>query len=347
MSIAGISYYQKGQNQGFHLIQIPYLFQTLCFRTVDKALHKLTCSLIQKGYWAKWVISWNQDKQEKHQQLQICRWYYSNGRKQRGTKESLNEGEGRELKSQLKTKYEKNKNHDIWPHYYMANRGGKMEVVTNFLFLGSKITGWWLQPWNQKTFASWQESSNKPRQCVEKQRHYSAYKGPYSQGYGLPSGHLLLWEPYHKEGRVPKNWCLRIVVLEKIPESPLYSKEIKSVSLKGNQPWIIIGRTDAEAETPVFWSSDVNSWLEKSLMLGKIEGRRRRRHQRMRWLDGITNAMDMNLDKLQEMGQRGLVCYSPWSCKGSDKTGWLNTNNSEGASTTKDETWLLLCKILV
>ena len=94
------------------------------------------------------------------------------------------------------------------------------------------------------------------RQCVEKQRHYSANKSPYNQGYGLPSGHVWLWELDHKEGRVPKNWCLQIVVLGKIPQSPLDSKEIKSIHLKGNQPWIL-GRTDVEAETPVFWSFDV------------------------------------------------------------------------------------------
>ena len=106
----------------------------------------------------------------------------------------------------------------------------------------------------------------------------------------------------HKEDRELKNWCLWTVVLEKTLESPLESKEIKPVNLKGNQPWILVGRTDSKAETPVFWSSDVNSWLmEKFLMLGKIEGRRRRGHQRMRWLDGITDAMDMNSGKLQEM----------------------------------------------
>ena len=109
--------------------------------------------------------------------------------------------------------------------------------------------------------ASRQESYYKPTQCVEKQRHYHPNKGLYSEGYGLSSGHEQFWELGHKEGRMPKNWCLQTVVLEKTPESPLASKEIKWVNLKGNQPWIFIGRTDAEAETPVFRSSDANSWL--------------------------------------------------------------------------------------
>ena len=82
-----------------------------------------------------------------------------------------------------------------------------------------------------------------------------------SQGYGLPSGHIWLWELDCKGNRMQKNWWLWNVMLEKTPESPLGSKEIKPVNLKGNQPWILIGRTDAEAEVPVFWSSDANSWL--------------------------------------------------------------------------------------
>ena len=96
---------------------------------------------------------------------------------------------------------------------------------------------------------------------LKKQRHYFADKGPSSESYGFSSSHVWMWELDYKEGWVAKNWCFWSVVLEKTLERPLDSKEIQPVHSKGNQSWIVIGRTDAEAETPILWPPDAKNWL--------------------------------------------------------------------------------------
>ena len=123
-----------------------------------------------------------------------------------------------------------------------------------------------------------------------------------------------------------KDWCFWTVMLEKTLESPLGCQEIQPVHPKGNHSWILTGRTDAEAETPVLWPSDVKNWLiGKDWMLGKMEGRRRRGRQRMRWMDGITDWTWV----WANFGRQGsLVCCSPWGCKESGTIERLNNNNT-------------------
>ena len=117
----------------------------------------------------------------------------------------------------------------------------------------------------------------------------------------FPVAHVWMWELDCEESWAPKNLCFWTVVLEKTLESPLDCKDIQPVHPKGDQSWVFIGRTDAEAETPILWPSHEKSWLVgKTLMLGVVGGRRRGR-QRMRWLDGITDSMHMGLGRLRQL----------------------------------------------
>ena len=162
---------------------------------------------------------------------------------------------------------------------------------------------------------------------ILKSRDYFANKGPSSQGYGFSCGHVWMRELDCKESWAPKNGYFWTVVLEKTLESPLDCMEIQPVNPKWNQPWIFIGRTYVEAETPIVWPSDgKNRLIWKTPMLGKIEGWRRRGQKRMRWLDGIINSMDMSLSKIWEVvkDKGSLACCSPWGRKELDMTEQLN-----------------------
>ena len=145
----------------------------------------------------------------------------------------------------------------------MANRWETRETVTRFICLGSKNhCGWWLQPWNQKALAPWKKSYDQPRQHIKKQRHYFAKKGLSNQSYGFSSIHIWIWQLDYKESWMLKNWCfwtmvltarrrLLLTLVEKTIESLLHCKEIQPVHPKGGKSWVIIGRTDAEADTPI------------------------------------------------------------------------------------------------
>ena len=141
----------------------------------------------------------------------------------------------------------------------MENRKQKVETVTDFTFLGSKITADGDCSHEINWPASWKKSYDKPRQRFKKQRDYFADKCPSSQSYGFSSSRVWMWELDHEEGWVLKNWCLWTVMLEKTLESPLDCKEIQPVHPKGNQPWIFIGRTDGWS-----WSSNtLATWCEE------------------------------------------------------------------------------------
>ena len=117
----------------------------------------------------------------------------------------------------------------------------------------------------------WNKSYDKSRQHIKKQRHYFTDKGPSGQGYGFSSSHVWMWELDHEESWALKNWCFWTVVLEKMLESPLDCKEIQPVHPKVNQTWLLIGSTDAEAETPILWPPDRRA--DSSVKTLKVGGR--------------------------------------------------------------------------
>ena len=163
----------------------------------------------------------------------------------------------RRLKKWLKTQHSKNKDHDIQSYDFMANRWGKMKTVTDFIFLGSKITVDGDCSHEIKRLLLLGRKAMTNLDSIKKQRPHFASKSLHSQSCGFPSSHVWMWELDLKEGWVPKNWHYLIVGLEKTLQSPLDRKEIRTINFKGSQPWIFTGRSVAEAEASIIWPLDM------------------------------------------------------------------------------------------
>ena len=205
--------------------------------------------------------------------------------------------------------------------------GLKLNIQKTKIMASTPITSWQIdgEKWKQwYIFFSWapkslwtvtaamklkdastrKKSYDKPRQCIKKQRHHFATKGPYNQSYGFSNSHVWMWELDHKEGWALKNWCFEPWCWRRLLRAPWTARRSKQSILREINPEYSLEGLMLKLKLQYFGHLMRRAdSLEKALMLGKIEGRRRRGRQRMRWLDGITGSVDMNLSKLPEMGK--------------------------------------------
>ena len=172
---------------------------------------------------------------------------------------------------------------------------------------------------------------------LKKQKHYFANKGPSSQGYGFSCGHVWMCELDCEEGRVPKNWCFWTVVLEKTLESPLDCKEIQPVHPKGDQSWVFIGRTDAEAEAPILLPPDAKGWLiGKDPDAGKDWGQEEKGMTEYKMVGWHHWLNEHEFERIPETAKDREAC-SPWVAKS-----WTWLRDWTTITTKSYKQWLVL-----
>ena len=196
----------------------------------------------------------------------------------------------------------------------MANRWGNNGNSDRLYFFGLLL-------------APWKKSYDQPRQHIRKQRHYFADKSLSSQSYGFSSSRVWMWELDYKGSWAPKNWCFWTVLLEKTLESSLDCKEIQPVHLKGNQSWIFIGRTDAEAETPILWTPDAKNWVIWKDPDAAKDWRQKEKGTTEDEMVGWHHRLEGHEFEQAPVvgdGQGSLACCSPWGRKELDTTEQLN-----------------------
>ena len=237
--------------------------------------------------------------------------------------------------------------HGTWSHHFMVNRLGNSGNRTDLIFGGSKITADDDCSHEIKTLAPCKKSYDQPRQHIKKQRHYFADKGPSSQSYGFSSSHIWMWDLDYKESWVLKNWCFWTVVLETTLESPLDCKEIQPVHPKGNQSWVFIGRTGAEAETLILWLPYSKKWLiwkdPDAVKDGRQEEKGAPEDEMVgwhHWLNG--HEFEKALGACD--GQKSLACFTLWDCKESDMTERLNLTELNALTTELFQLSHTFCK---
>ena len=210
----------------------------------------------------------------------------------------------------------------------MANRWGNSGNSIQTLILGApKSLQMVTSAMKLKDTCSLEEKLDQSRQHIKKHRHHFANKGPFSQSYGFSSSHVWMWELDYKESWEPKKWCFWTAVLEKTLESPLDSKEIQPAHPKGNQPWIFIARTDAEAEALILWPPDSKNQLTgKDPDAGKDwrqEEKRMTEDEKVGWHHRL-NGHEFEKALGVGDGQGSLACCSTWGCIELDTTEQLN-----------------------